>query len=249
VSTRCACVFLCVKPHPVMVTFAEKLADHYDVYCVCDDSTILSGCIFHRATSECVRFLEADNKVCKSQGFFGSAYWGQFQRVTAWDKVLYFLLQHNHHPYVWIVEEDVFIPSEQTLPSLDQKYSNADLLVNENTSPKDDPTWDWWESVKSQSPHSLEGYYFKSLVCAVRVSATLLDAVTRFKNANGRLIFAESLFNSVAMKERLLVQSPIEMAQIHHQSQQFTFEDINPDHLFHPVKDLHLQEKWREMLP
>ena len=158
------------------------------------------------------------------------------KKVTSWEKAMYyFSVENTGHHHVWFLEDDVFFCSEDTLRKLDAAYPDAHLLsapVEENRMGKKD-YWHW-SRIHIQLPPP---YYF-GMMCAVRLSLTLLSCIREYASRHKTLFFLEALFPTVAMHYRLLCQQPPEMHTIHYRWG-FTQDQIvaNPYALFHPVKN------------
>ena len=49
------------------------------------------------------------------------------------DKALYYFCRYGiKYKYLWMIEEDVFIPNNKTIENIDNKHKNGDLLVASN---------------------------------------------------------------------------------------------------------------------
>jgi hypothetical protein len=158
----------------LLLFYSQFRAYGFDVFCIIDDNS-------YRVTQshqvQCIRINDIE---CIASGFFNLA---PPYRCAAWDKAVYHFckLQYDYD-YVWFIEDDVLIPSVDTLVSIDRKYDYADIIsapniVNE-TGRADG--WFWWKHV----PDELPPPWCRAMVCAVRLSNTVLKAVTRFTDAN-----------------------------------------------------------------
>ena len=102
---------------------------------------------------------------------------------------MYFCEINKGYDFVWIFEDDVFIPSVDTLKYLNDKYSKRDLVVSNNAR-KSDNIMDWhWKHIvdKIQPP------YFYSMVCAMGISRATLDKVKEYVDANETLFYNLSI--------------------------------------------------------
>jgi hypothetical protein len=182
-----------------------------------------------------ITFVSIPSDTCR-QYFFLDMNFIMSKKVTSWEKAMYyFSVENTGHHHVWFLEDDVFFCSEDTLRKLDAAYPDAHLLsapVEENRMGKKD-YWHW-SRIHIQLPPP---YYF-GMMCAVRLSLTLLSCIREYASRHKTLFFLEALFPTVAMHYRLLCQQPPEMHTIHYRWG-FTQDQIvaNPYALFHPVKN------------
>jgi len=154
--------------------YGQFRAYGFNVFCIIDDNS-------YRVTqSHQVQCVQINNKECVSFGFsnFAPPY-----RCAAWDKALYYFCKlHPDYDYVWFIEDDVLIPSVDTLVSIDRKYDYADIIsapyiVNESGRADG---WHWWKHVPDEMPPP----WCRAMVCAVRLSNTVLKSVAHFTDAN-----------------------------------------------------------------
>lgn len=159
----------------LLLFYSQFRAQGFDVFCFIDDNSYRIG---RCCDVQCIQIVD---KECTSRGF---SHFAPPYRCSAWDKAIYYFckLQDNYE-HVWFIEDDVLIPSVDTLILVDKKYDHADIIsapsvVNETGRPDG---WHWWKHVPSRMPPPP---WCRAMVCAVRLSKAVLDAVARFVDAN-----------------------------------------------------------------
>ena len=75
------------------------------------------------------------------------------------------------------------------------------------------------------------------MVCCVRMSNKMLKCIYDYANKNKNLFFLEALFPTIAIKNDLIYDTPIEFNEIHYRKD-FNITDINKNNLYHPIKNL-----------
>jgi hypothetical protein len=229
--------FLCVCPSQKMITFAKTVSAEYKTYIICDDVKCKTP------NEPAITFLKISDDEAAFAGWTRSNITIK-KPTTAWDKVLYHFSVIDQTPsYVWIIEEDVFVPDVSVLRTIDTKYPDADLIAKQNVREEEDPDFLWW--------FDADGYLkkprYRSLVCATRLSRTLLSSVKRFVQKHKRLVFIEIIFNTLVVQEGLKQEMPEELSSIIWRHE-WTTETVDKKHLFHPVKDVELHDTFRDRL-
>jgi hypothetical protein len=175
VREKRAIALLCARPHPDLLEFFGTFRAHgFDVFCFIDDNRV-------RVTETNVRCIQIEDAECARRGFF--SFCPDIKKVSkcaAWDKALYYFCRMNtEYSFVWFLEEDVFIPSCDTLLAIDEKYGRADIIsapcVINNTGSTSG--WYWWKHVPGRI---LPPPWGKAMVCALRLGAPILRAVDCF---------------------------------------------------------------------
>lgn len=232
-----AICFMSVEPHPILVAFAERLAAYHRVYIVIDSNE----CVL--PPTNYVTFIRLQDDFCRQHGYIHSN--PAFQKTpTAWDKaLLYFCMVETSQKHIWFIEEDVFIPTTTLLSTLSAKYPTADLLVSAHNNRLVNADWSWWPVADGL----LDAPMFHAMVCAVRMSRALLQAIAAYAKKRGRLIFIEIMFNTLAHQRGLRIETPIEMKYILHRHD-WNEAKLSKDILLHPVKDLALHDTYRATL-
>jgi hypothetical protein len=122
-----------------------------------------------------------------------------------------------------------------------------------------DPRYNFYESWAFKN-YDLINYFgfpwLKGMTCAIRVSKKFLNDIDIFAIKNKKLIIDEVLYLTLALHNNLLIISPIELSAIVFKCDfnsidkiskmlYWNFDDIREDYLFHPIKDLNLQNNLR----
>ena len=162
----------------------------------------------------------------------------------AWDKALYhFCVKDTSYDHVWFLEDDVFIPNNTIISTIDSKYPNADILSKSKiVNSTGELSW-LWKQAKGQLPLP----WMRSLVPAVRLSRSVLILVNRYVNKNKKLLFIEFLFHTLAMHKKLHIEEILELEGILYKKN-WSFMDIKQTCLYHPVKNIN-QLKYRFIHP
>jgi hypothetical protein len=229
--------FMCVCPNEIVMKFAKKVAEKYRVYIICDDI----HCYTPEGTN--ITFIKISDEECTRVNWTKSNL--AISKVpSAWDKVLYyFAVKETSASHVWFIEEDVFIPRPEMISEIDAQYPNADLVAKQNVSQEEDPGFGWWFDCEGM----LEEPMYRSMVCACRLSRSLLNKIVDFVNEHKRLVFIEILFNTLVVKNRMQLAMPEQMVNIVWRHD-WTPETVDNLHMFHPIKDVRLQDSYRDRL-
>lgn len=242
-----AIVFLTKEAQPETRAFAKKLSKHFDVF-IFDDTNIEDkgiGVLCKRENN--VETIKISDKHCKEEGYFGTNIAGQThiaKEVLSIDKFLYeFCEFRTEYKHVWVFEEDVFIPSVETILNLNKKYRRYDL-VTPNNFEKKDKIMDWhWKHIMDK----IEPPYFYSMVCGMKVSRRMLHQVRKYVKEHKRLFYLEAMFNTLANHYKLKVRDAFELKSVVWMGRWDLDEFLLlPNNVFHPLKNLHEYEKYRE---
>lgn len=235
-----AIVFLTVNPPSDVFRFAESLATpRYTIFvCVDDNSYTLPE---YDTTK--LQVLRYEKGIAERHGYKNTV--ARIKCASSRCKALYYFSKVNtSFNNVWIVEEDVFIPTVHTIPNIDTKYPNADLLsaIHWINPTGDTSRWQWKRVVGYIEPP-----WAGSMVCGVRVSRRLLQCIAKYAQEKKTLFFDEAVFNTLALQNGLTVETPVEMKGIT-ATHVWTLPELNNDGLYHPIKDLQEQKRFRESL-
>jgi hypothetical protein len=85
------------------------------------------------------------------------------------------------------------------------------------------------------------------MVCAVRMSKTLLSKIKDYANEYKTLFFLEALFSTICKANNLKYDTPSELWSISYRNNHLE-SDINICNLYHPVKDMNKHTIFRNML-
>jgi len=232
-----AICFLCRRPNINTIMFAKEVANHIKVYMLCD-----SGGTNDPDTT--LHYINVTNEECRSNGYFAVNKVDWIPKdLVALDKALFYFCKREFDPsYVWFVEDDVFIPRANIFTELNTKYPATDLITKEHVSRELSPSWPGWlrnDLSNIESPH------FKGLSCAIRLSRAMLAEVSKIAEKTGHLVFMEFLFNSIAQKAGLTIETPDALSTIEFRCE---FHRYDYNHLFHPVKELETHKHIRNLL-
>jgi hypothetical protein len=237
-----AVVFLTVNPSKMLFTFAEKLeTTGYKVYIMIDSNDY----ILPSYDENKVTVLMYKQGIAEENGFSGSMLWA-LDRASARCKALYhFSHVETQYEQLWMIEEDVFIPSKMTLSNLDKLYPDDDLLCTSHVINKEGDVdfigWPHWTRVNGL----IEKPWAKSMISAIRVSSVLLQSIRKFANEKKRLLFDEILFNTIALHSNLKINNPKELSNIVYYHRDWNVNEIKPFYMYHPMKnwDTHIDFK------
>jgi len=242
-----AICILSVNAKNEVFSFAEQLKnDDYDVFvCIDNNKSILPE--YNKEIINIIKFSDEECKECEDNYFFGSVVYTS-NRACSRDKALYYFCKvKNNYDFVWFLEEDVFVPTKYTIIKIDDKYKHSDLLssFNDIKKSKNDNCiyWQhWW-----RNENKIKYPWAHSMISAVRVSKILLNCISKFVEINKCLLFDELLFNTIALQNNLIIDNPIELSNIVFSFTDIIPNNINPDFLYHPIKNLSKQNELREL--
>jgi hypothetical protein len=232
-----AICFLTRQATPEMLAFINKISSlGEDVYVLNDFGETMPE-------FDCDSIPEED---ARSYGYWGVNCVDWIPKdLMALDKALYYFSRLNtSHDHVWFIEDDVFIPRADIFKDIDAAHPTADLLTKTNLSQLECIDWPGW--VRSDLAY-MEGPYYHSLCCAMRLSRTMLQAVSEFVESRGRLVFLEFFFNTLAMQKGFVVETPEALSTIQFEPYRPTYP-YDKDHLYHSIKDYTLHVWLRALL-
>lgn len=206
-------VYVCVDDNNYKVPFSKRINDNIKIININDDE--INNTSYTGTVSYCL------NRGCSR------------------DKALYyFTKKETNYNQIWFLEEDVFVPTTQTLHKIDLKYPTSDILCRRNRIIQsfDNCNWFGWKLLQQQS--TIVPPVAGSLVCAVRVSRDFMIKLEKYADANKTLFFCETLFNTIALKNNLQVDTPIELENIHFERSYIPPKPIDQNCLYHPVKNI-----------
>jgi hypothetical protein len=195
--------------------------------------------------------LQMDDNLCYNSGFRNVNFVIK-KKITAWDKVLYFLCRVLRGiDFTWIVEDDVFVPNMKSIEKMTNKYSEYDLVTASDTSNKSEKRnfWHWKHMPKYMNNNSLTlsveniGWY-KSMACAIGISRRLLYNINLHAMAYKQLMFLEFMFNTICHQAGLTNTTAPEFEYIvwrkSKKEDNWTQEDVlstEGEYWFHPIKN------------
>ena len=120
--------FLCKKPNQDLIEFSKEILDENfcNVFIVVDDNSI---------DFQDKLFLQFDDKLCIDKNYTNLNP-SISEKPTAWNKIVYYLCEKSDDAFSIIIEDDVFIPSIDSLKKL-LSYSDYDLVTPFNKKKKD----------------------------------------------------------------------------------------------------------------
>jgi hypothetical protein len=249
---KIAIVFLTTELTPERLFFARELSRKVDgVHIMFDEQSEINYGVV-----ECNPFgltlVNISDITSAEAGYQNSNIVGKthiIKNPIALDKALYYFCEtHPEYDFVWMFENDCFIPGVAAINNLINKYSTMDLVVSRNDENKAGTRMDWhWPSIyeKHYPP------FFSSMICAVGMSRTLLNLIKEYATSNKSLFYCEVMFNTLAMQNGLQVTVAPELDTIYFlKMPSFGLSDFKekPLNIFHPVKEISEHQKYREQL-
>lgn len=229
---KIAVAFLVNEPNESTVDFAQQLAleTGYEVYLVIDSNK-------QEYQYKNIKVCQVPDQEC---GYYKNS--ASVKGITslqknpnAWDKMFYLFCGKVEYDFVWVFEEDVFIPEINTIVNLHNKYKDFDL-VTPNNNKKTDKIKDWhWSYVldKWKPP------FYYSMVCAFGMSKKLMQEINRFVGTNQTLYYHEIMLNTIAMQSGLKVKDAFEFKSVVWMGDWGIDEFLLlPNNVFHPVKNI-----------
>jgi len=247
-----AICLLCVKPNKIHIDCINTISN-YKLFMICDDN----NCNIEYNTN--IEFIKIDDNECFEKGFKNSNCCVN-KNPSAWDKVFYYFAKINpiKYNYVWILEDDVFVPNNDVFCNLDNKYGDADLLSksHHNYIVYNIDSFLW-----KSATDKYELPWFSSMVCCCRISNQLFEEIGKYADEKGELFFIEIMINTIADHKKLVVKEveefenivakPVQGNRYRHFSQGrmiwMTKNILNfrDNYIYHPVKNIELHEEYR----
>jgi SAM-dependent methyltransferase len=234
---RNAVILLTVRPNKGQVDFFRQMErEGLDLFVLADDNQV------DKDVYEGINLIQIDDRLCRDKGFrrFNPMIPKPFE-CSAWDKALYYFSSVNtSYDHVWIIEEDVFITAPDTIPRLDSKYGEADIIsaANNVNETGELESWFWWRHIPV---NALPLPWAWSMVCGVRLSRAALQAVKEFvareEAQNAGCLNIEFVFHTLALHQGLKVIVAEELRGVVWRKDWSTPELLD-DGLYHPIKDV-----------
>jgi hypothetical protein len=238
--SRTIIAFLTWHPSKLFYDFCEKIKrKKYDIYIFIDHN---GHTIPDTENDDEIHVIQLESKVCEDSGFKSTLLWRN-NAACARDKALYYFCKNDiAYDYIWLIEEDVFIPSIDTIEKIDNKYTSGDLLVSDHRVIHQRETyWHWWH-VNTQI--QLEPPYAASMICAVRCSRKLMECIHEYAAKYNNLFLDEAMFNTISLHNHLEIRVIDELSTIVWRKE-WKKEDIRPENLYHPIKSIETQYEYR----
>jgi hypothetical protein len=237
-----AICFCTLRPSEQFIDFCSKLKkENYDIFVCVDDNE-------YPIKETDIGIIKINNDESKINGFYGSVTYC-INRACSRDKSLYYFCKLSPIKYknIWFIEEDVFIPTINTIENIDKKYMDYDLLSANNYIYPQQPTWCHWKRVFDETKNKLTEPFAISMTCAIRVSDNLLNCIEKYADKHKILFFNEALFNTLGLQNKLSIHTPEELSSILYRHE-WKIKNINPNNLYHPIKDISKQYLFRNEL-
>ena len=244
-----AICLLCVRPNKIHIDFFNTISN-YKLFILCDDNN-------YNTNNTNIEFIKIDDNECFSNGYKNSNFFVN-KNPSAWDKVFYYFSKINKNfDYVWILEDDVFVPNNDAFWNLDNKYGNADLLCKSNICNTSKNDWQLWQTANNK--YDLPWY--SSMMCCCRISNQLFEEIRKYVEEKDELFFIETMISTIANHKKLIIKEVEEFediiakAPLGNRYRHFSngkiiwmtksIPNIRENYLYHPVKNIELQEASR----
>ena len=243
---KIAISFLTVKPHENTIKFAHEIHKelNLDVFIVVDDNNYATD-----NNDLHIIQMNDDNTAPFINSNISNTSTHIKKNPIAMDKFLYaFCNNYRDYDFVWVFEDDVFIPSVDTIKHLIKNYNHYDL-VTPNHFIKNDRIPDWHcRSIFPLFTDRKEPFYY-SMVCAMGLSRTMLNAILDYVNSKETLFYIEVMFNTLAHDYNLKVIDPLELKSIVWKGNWGLDEFLLlSNSVFHPRKDIENHYLLREAI-
>lgn len=224
--------FLTVRPTKEFYDFSKSFKNNdYDVYIIIDDNNYKIP-----DYDGVVTVIQINNKHCEKHGYKNTLYYFN-DRACARDKALYYFAMFNKQfGYLWLIEEDVFIPNTSIISNIDTKYSNFDLLCKANKITNNMKETNKWHWPKIKQNICIPLPWSCSLVCVIRISPKLLICIANYAKLYRTLFLDEALFTTLAIHNRLSIGNIDELSKLEF-NKVWPLDEISNKYFYHPIKN------------
>jgi hypothetical protein len=231
--------FLTVKPCEMFYNFVKQLPYKNNIYICIDNNNYNIPNYYHE-----IKIIKIDKRICEENGFKSTVLWLD-NIACSRDKALYYFCKNNIvYDNIWFIEEDVFIPSINTIENINNKYIDGDLLSGSNSIVDKKISNEWhWNHINKQI--KLQPPYATSMICAIRCSKKLMQCINDYAIKNRNLFMDEAFFNTIALHNNLNTKTIDELSTIIYR-RDWKKEEINKDNLYHPIKSIKQQYEFRK---
>ena len=250
---------LCKTPDEIHLEFwkhfLSKYKDRYSIFFICDDNEFIIPPFLQDEYKD-INIIQILDKECSDLSYKKSCYATiKNKEVTSWDKCLYYFNHINlDYNYLWILEDDVFVPTIDVIPNIDIKYYD-DLLspqfvINTDGTSSRESRWKNLH-VNIMKNFNVSLPWARSMACAIRLSNSFLKIVDQDIQDRKEVLFIECIFSTIALHKNIKQASPSELAFIHWKAKNigaWSAHDINMKNLYHPVKYAPSQAIYREKI-
>ena len=233
--------FLTVTPNEMFYDFIKQLPDIDNIY-ICIDKND-----YHIPNYDGkIKIIKINNKTCINEGFQNTH--TIIKGATSREKALYYFYKNDiNYDHIWFIEEDVFIPTIETIKNIDIKYPDNDLLVSGNNIERKKRTYWHWNLVNKQLNNKISLPYAKAMICAIRCSKKMLECIFNHTLKYKTLFQCEAMFNTIALYNNLNVKVIEELKTIVWKKENgWKKNEININNLYHPIKSIEKQYKLRK---
>jgi len=235
--------FLTVRPNELFYNFVKILPNIENTYICIDDNEYSIPNYDGK-----VKIIKINNDDCEKVGFKNTH--SKIQGATSREKAFYYFYKNNiQYDYIWFIEEDVFIPTTETIKNIDTNYPTADLLIRSHELCLEKRSDWWWNKINQQLKNKIKlpfAWAKGAGVCAVRCSKKMLESIFEHALKYKTLFFCEVMFNILALKSNLDVKAIKELNTIVHRKKNgWQKSQIKKSNLYHPVKSIERQYELR----
>jgi hypothetical protein len=240
--------FETVRPNKIFFDLCSQIKnDNYKIFIFIDDNNY--NIDFDYDTD--LTIVKIDNDECKNAGYFGFVSYFKDKSCSK-DKALYYIVKNREileFDHVWFIEEDCFIPSKNTLLTIDNKYENEDidflckggLIINV----RKPIGWPHWKFVFNNT--KLPPPYGRSLICARRCSRKLINVIDDYVQEYKKIFYCEAFYNTLSLHYKLKCKEITELSTLIWKSTHiWKYNDIKEDYIYHPIKDINIQSQYRK---
>jgi len=230
-----AVALVCRDLHPVWAAFLRRVAADTPSFAVFVVMDVASAPLHVPGDPlDPLTYVTEGDAACRAAGYWGVNVDVIRKTPIAWDKALHYFCTGPGRAYerVWFIEDDVFIPTVDTLARIDAAHPHADIVSRNSESGTDAGGWPW-RLIAGVLPQP----WVTSMVCAVRLSRRVLNLVAAHARRHGRLHFLEPLFLTLATHAHFLCEPAEELDRILDPGRATPLADMVPGAMYHPVKD------------
>jgi len=211
----------------------------YKIFMIVDDNNFDLSTFINDYNN--ITFIQVENEKCQLNGYIDMNFAVE-KLISGWDKALYYFgVEDTNFDYIWFMEDDILFYNEDTIIRIDSQYINDDLLSHSYKENKNGNKNCWhWHRVNIQYPPP----YYQGMMCVVRFSKKMMNCINNYAIKNKTLFFLEALFPTIAIKNNLKYNTPVEFDKIYYRHN-FKGEKINMNIFYHPVKDLNKHISFR----
>tara|TARA_B110000967_G_C18860737_1_gene549786 strand:- start:1034 stop:1789 length:756 start_codon:yes stop_codon:yes gene_type:complete len=229
-----------------------------DFYNLCkeliNDNTLVFICVDDNdynipGIDDSIKIIKINQKECSNAGY--NYMYGHSKIPTARDKALYYfnLIYKNDYKDIWFIEDDVLIPSKNTISNIDKKYIDNDYLVKDNVI-KENPTKnDGWAFPYILDTTEYRGVFSISGIMAIRLSKKMMNAIDMFVKKYEHAFFCEAFFGTVALNYNISITVIPELFYMWPMEQSLR-KRVNgcykENNLYHPLKSIARQRQIRD---